>query len=179
MADDVIPKIRDWMTNSGYNIELNVAQVFRTAGFSISQFEKFVDPESEEVRQIDLVAWMDEQLEGLNIRFSIYIECKYMKTPWVIFSSPYRVNKFAHFSHILHNNYAFYEWREQKSLSAKLMSRLLHTCGREIIEGYDTFRVPDIIGHSMKQAKFSSDNEKDNAYIALMQTSKCIEALDQ
>jgi hypothetical protein len=86
---DIITKLRDWLSTQGYPLEMLVAQEFQSSGFTVTQAQYYADPESTKQREIDVIAgkegeWSDYFL--LSIQFAI--SCKNAaKRPWVVFSS--------------------------------------------------------------------------------------------
>lgn len=84
---NVTTKIREWLENQGYPLEMRVARCFRDAGFHVIQAHLYADPETGTQREIDLVARFPEITGGLKLTFTV--ECKKSADkPWLLFSSP-------------------------------------------------------------------------------------------
>ena len=83
-ASDAVKK---WLIDSGYPLEMYVAAAFRKDGkFVVSQGETYVDPDTQDVREIDVVAVKYEMAGRHGIEFNVRIECKRSSgKPWVAF----------------------------------------------------------------------------------------------
>lgn len=67
---------------------MRVARKFRRARFWTQQSEYYSDPETEEQREIDLVARAQADVGGCLVRLSLCAECKATPDkPWIIFTS--------------------------------------------------------------------------------------------
>ncbi len=81
-------KIADWLINTGYPLEMEVATILRKRGLSVFQADYYLDPKSNEYREIDVVAISDQlvaQKEGHLLRFEILCECKTSRDkPWLL-----------------------------------------------------------------------------------------------
>lgn len=171
-------KILDWLQKQGYSLEMRVAQVFRKAGFEVSQFESYVDPNSGDLREIDVVASLDRQVEGVAVSVALFVECKYCPKPWVILTSPRHFHGFSYFSRILRGSFEVREWRAGESLQARLLARILISLGRIKTSEFDFFSMPLYAGYGIVEAFKDSQRAKDNAYTAVMQASSCVEGHD-
>jgi hypothetical protein len=171
-------KVLNWLKKQGYSLEMRVAQVFKEAGFEVSQFETYVDPESNDLREIDVVASIGRHLDTIDVRVTLFVECKYARKPWVIFTSPRRPVPFAYFSRILRGKRDIHEWKTQESLQGRLLARILLSLGRQTITRFSFFHVPQNAGYGMTETLREDTRAKDNAYIAIMQVTKCLEAHD-
>lgn len=81
-------KIRDWLNEQGYPLEMLVARSFQERGFTVIQSEFYTDPDTGESREIDVVASKLTVVGRINIRVTLVIECKLSKDkPWVLFTS--------------------------------------------------------------------------------------------
>jgi hypothetical protein len=166
----------DWLEQEGYSLEMRVAQVFQQAGFHVSQFETYLDPESNDLREVDVVASVNRQVgDGIVVFVAFFIECKYHRSkPWVVFVSPKRLSPLFYFSRILRDNYDVHEWKAQSSLQGRLLARILSSLDRKRTSSLAPFSVPQTAGYGVREA-FSG---KDHAYEAIMQVSKCVDAHD-
>jgi hypothetical protein len=169
-------KLLRWLEKEGYSLEMRVAQMFRQAGFDVSQFETYVDPESDDLREIDVVASISRQVgDSVVVFVTFFIECKYLSKPWVVFVSPRRLSPFFYFSRILEDNYNVLEWKAQASLQGRLLAQMLSSLGRKRISSFTLFAVPQSAGCGLREAL---GHGKDHAYEAIMQVSKSVEAHD-
>jgi hypothetical protein len=81
-------KLAEWLGTQGYPLEMEVAQAFRAGGFAVGQSTYFLDPETEEAREIDVTAWHEKKVSDIDVRLTCFIECKLTpERPWVIFTS--------------------------------------------------------------------------------------------
>jgi len=82
-------KISDWLVNTGFPLEMEVATILRKRGLSVFQADYYLDPKSNEYREIDVVATIDYFVapkEGHLLRFEILCECKTSRDkPWLFF----------------------------------------------------------------------------------------------
>lgn len=87
-------KLRAWLAEQGYPLEMKVAKAFQDAGFIVTQSSYYSDPETATQREIDVVAesggeWVDYFL--LDVQFAI--SCKNtVKRPWIVFSAESKYN---------------------------------------------------------------------------------------
>ena len=177
-SDPLEPKVLDWLKNQDYSLEMRVAQIFKHVGVEASQFENYLDPESNDLREIDVVASTKHQVGEIDVSVRLFVECKYLRNPWVIFISPRRFSPFSYFSRTLGANYNVHEWKTQDSVQGRLLARILLSLGRENTSKFRFFSMPQTIGYGVTEALRSEPRAIDNAYTATMQVSKCIEAHD-
>jgi hypothetical protein len=157
---------------------MRVAQIFKQAGFEVSQSRRYVDPESGEIREIDVVASVNRQIGAIAVSITLFIECKYsFKKPWVIFTAPRNLDPFFYFSRILHEKYDVYEWKTQESLQGRLLARILFSLGHGSISQSTFFAMPRNVGYNMVES-FRDPKEKGLAYTAMMQVNNCTQAHD-
>jgi hypothetical protein len=174
-SDNLHREVKKWLEQEGYSFELKVARTFKRAGFEVSQFESYVDPESKDLREIDVVAWIKETHEGLTVSFNFYIECKYAKNPWIIFRSKKQTHPLAYFSRILNEDYNLSNWDKRKNFQDRVLACLLTNVGTSQIQNSNVFTLPPEIGYGITE---SWKTKKDNAYIAITQITKCIHSHD-
>ena len=173
--DSLSVKVLNWVKNEGYTLEMRVARIFQQSGFSVSRFEPYVDPESDDLREVDVVASVNRQFSGIEVFVTLFVECKYLSKPWVVFVSPRRLGRFSYFSRILNNEFAVHEWRHQDTLQGRLLARILSSLGHQKISTLSLFLTPQIVGYGMTE---SLRGGLDHAYEAIMQVGKCVEAHD-
>ncbi|HNT78399.1 MAG TPA: hypothetical protein PKH77_25585 [Anaerolineae bacterium] len=170
-------KVLDWLDRQGYALEMRAALAFGRAGFEVSLSQNYLDPTTNELREIDVVASLSRSSENVSASVKLFIECKYAKRPWVTFTSKKTSDRFSYFSRILGGKYDVFRWDTQSTLQARLLAHMLSSFGRETLLKYASFLVPESVGYRVTEALGDSDS-KDNAYAALMQVTNCIRAHD-
>ena len=88
MEDTIEKKILSWLEEQGYPLEMEVASIAKEMDFDVSQSDYYIDPESDEGREIDLVVSKDNFAGKFNRSYNLLIECKSSKKqkPWLVFS---------------------------------------------------------------------------------------------
>jgi hypothetical protein len=170
-------RVLKWLEEQGYSLEMRTAQVFRQVGFEVSQFETYIDPESGDIREIDVTASKSCHLDTIDVMITLFIECKHMTHPWVIFTSSRRSNPLAYFSRILRGQYDLREWASLDSFQGCLLARILLSLGQQELSRYRFFNVPQNIGYGITES-LKSYKAVSKAFTAMMQVSKCLEAHD-
>lgn len=169
--------VLDWVKGQGYPLEMRVAQTFEQVGFEVSQSQRYLDPSTDELREIDVVASLNCQYDAITIAITLFIECKYSEDkPWVVFTSSRHLDPLSYFSRVLRDKYDVYEWQSQKGLQGRLTAKILSTLPRDN-PNFDFFCMPQHVGYSLVQALRKQD-ARDNAYTATMQVNNCVEAND-
>jgi hypothetical protein len=80
--------VKTWLAEQGYPLEMEVARLFREAGFSVLQSEYYKDPSTSQHREIDVVASIQRRSKSILRRISFVVECKASRDkPWVVFTS--------------------------------------------------------------------------------------------
>jgi hypothetical protein len=172
--------VLEWFQKQGYSLEMRVAKIFHDAGFTVSHFESYVDPESGTLREIDVVASVSHEIAGIAASAVLLVECKYSKDkPWVILTSPRRCGPFFCFSRVLRGRFDVRGWQQYETLQARLLARTLSSLGRESVSAFDFFRMPKRPGYGIVQALKGGQGAKDNAYSAVMQAHNCATAHDR
>lgn len=86
--EELKEKIANWLTKQGYPLEMKVARAFQEAGFSVSSSEYYLDPDENKLREIDVVASMNNLIDDIIFQVVYTAECKSSKkNPWVCFCS--------------------------------------------------------------------------------------------
>jgi hypothetical protein len=176
--ENTVSKVKDWVEKQGYSLEMRVAKLFKESGFNVSQFDYYQDFETDKLREIDVSASVKKQIEGIEIRINLFIECKYLKKPWVVFTTPRSLNPYYYFVRILKNEFNLSEWKLQSNLQGRILARLLLSIGRENMKKLSCFSIPKNAGYGITESFRTDLKAKDNAFIATMQVSKSIEAHD-
>ena len=78
-------KVKDWMTKTGFPLEMSVASAFRKSGFEIRQSLSYLDELTKKGREIDVLAVDPDPIGIIDIAF--VMECKASKKPWVVLTS--------------------------------------------------------------------------------------------
>lgn len=78
--------VKDYLSNNGFPFEMRVAKQFRQAGFETYQSMLYKDVESRKDREIDINAYYIRNYYDVQFSFKVTIECKYAKTPWILFT---------------------------------------------------------------------------------------------
>jgi len=173
-------KVKEWLEIQGHSLEMRIAKKFGENGFTVSQFEHYVDQETKAVRQIDVVASLSKRIGNSLITVNLIIECKYAKSkPWVILLTQKKLDKFAFFSRQLQGNHPS-AWKTIPTLQGRLIGCLLQSINR--LQEIDKFAV-EPAGYSVLETRFDSKykpdpNQLDYAFEAIVQVSKSVEAHD-
>ncbi|MBD2560081.1 MULTISPECIES: hypothetical protein [Nostoc] len=162
MKDELKKKVQAWLEEQGYPLEMKVAKAFAESDFEVRQSSFYIDPESNEVREIDIVVCNSTYVIDV---FDVYfvIECKSVSRPWVLFTSE---NTFANY-----NKYFAY------CLYSEVGKKLFINKTLEILARGDVltwFNKKGRNGYSMTEAFTSSI---DNTYKAAMSALKAAVAL--
>ncbi len=92
-APSLHQKTLAWLERQGYPLEMKVASQLRAkTKFQVRQGWYYTDPESEQSREIDVVATASEDYGYATVHFAI--ECKATSKPWVLFTSKYTIENF-------------------------------------------------------------------------------------
>lgn len=78
-------KVDEWLNSQGYPLEMKIAQAFAKKEFDVLQPYHFPDPETNTLRETDLVVRCTDHVGLLQLFF--VIECKKSDKPWVMISS--------------------------------------------------------------------------------------------
>ena len=83
-----------WLEDEGYPLEMRTARAFRRAGADVAISQFYEDPESHEVREIDVIATFgtmepSDPSKRISVAVSFVCECKLSKKKsWVMFTTP-------------------------------------------------------------------------------------------
>jgi hypothetical protein len=94
--DELKNKVQAWIEGQGYPLEMKVASSLVESGFEVRQSFYYTDPESKEVREIDVVCNSTEIIDVADVYF--VIECKSTSKPWILFTSE---NTFVNYNRYL------------------------------------------------------------------------------
>jgi hypothetical protein len=157
-SSDLLSRLSGWLEEQGYPLEMVVARTFREADFRTLQSSYYTDPESDVQREIDVIAYRQNQIGKILVRVSFAIECKLSRDkPWVLFTSedvrlagPARVVQ-----------------RASSGLGHKFLSSIARD---EDIQTLNMLSLPRRPGYGVTQA-FTSG--QDTPYTACMGVAKC------
>lgn len=188
---DLPQRIKTWLEKQGQAMEMRVAKAFRESGFSVSQYDCFIDQETEIVRQVDVVASLSRNIDNCLVTVKLVVECKYLKHPWVILVNPRKTDKYVFFARILQNKSPL-DWRNFPTLQGRLVARIVLSLEqRQLLTIFSIERA----GYSVLDALLKGDDKgddtgrpkpmqqpepkpKESAFEAALQVSKSIEAHD-
>lgn len=87
-VSDLTEKVQKWLSSSGYPLEMKVAVAFQKAGFRVFQSDSYLDPDTNENREIDVFAFDTFENDDFIVRLHFIIECKVSsQKPWILFLS--------------------------------------------------------------------------------------------
>lgn len=89
---DLIEKVKNWLDNQGFSLEMKTASEFRKGGFWVRQSGHYLDTETGKSREIDVIA-SDWDIAS-NIQIDFVIECKSSKKPWVLLTSKHTTENY-------------------------------------------------------------------------------------
>jgi hypothetical protein len=85
---DLTSSVTKWLGTQGYPLEMHVASAFLKAGFRTFQADYYEDPETGAHREIDVIAYAQDEIDGCLVRLTLCVECKVAKDkPWVLLTS--------------------------------------------------------------------------------------------
>lgn len=162
---DLTEKLTKWLGEHGYPLEMRVASVVRKyTRFDIRQGWHYIDPESGNSREIDIVCTAPEPRGMAEINF--VIECKATKKPWVIFASEDAASSY----HRL-NAFGLFSQAARSAVAERLFSSDLYSpADYEDAKSIPWLWKEGLVGYAITQA-FEGNN--DVPYVASM---SCIKA---
>ena len=161
MKDELKNKVQGWLEDQGYPLEMKVARAFAESDFEVRQSSFYTDPESNEVREIDIVCNSNYVIDAFYVYF--VIECKSASKPWVLFTSE---NTFVNYN-------KYFAYCLYSEVGKKLfIDKTLEILAREDVLTW--FNKKGRNGYSMTEAFTSSI---DNTYKAAMSALKAAVAL--
>jgi hypothetical protein len=153
-SEDVV---RKWLVETGYPLEMQVAAILRRARFHVWQSDFYVDPETKDAREIDVLAIYPDRGGKRWIEMDFSIECKKSSgKPWVLFLGEKTGN-----SGLLFNVTA----------GNQLGRRLVAEAGTTLRDQQLSLFHSEHAAYGVAQA-FRSKEGSDDAYKALMQVVK-------
>lgn len=159
---DLEGKVKAWINEQGYPLEMRVAKEFREGGFRARQSEYFIDPENGDSREIDVIASRQCKVGDILVRLTVCIECKVAKKhPWIIFCSQ---------DTIIAKPAAVVQ-RPSTTLGYEFLRRVSQS---KYAHNTPFFKLEKRNGYSVTEA-FTSG--KDNAYSSCISVAKCARSL--
>lgn len=156
-------KISRWLAEQGYPLEMEAAKAFRSCGFETTQSAYYVDTESGDPRETDVVASQCVNAAGVLIRLSVVVECKRSDDrPWLLFSTGRRQ---------LPDHTCVAQRASSFAGEQALLALMKHPTIRES----PLFKEGDNSGYSLTQALGKDNN--DVAYKALMSVSSATSSM--
>ncbi|QYK63349.1 hypothetical protein KAI37_03682 [Paenibacillus sp. S25] len=162
--NNINTRIMDWLNSQGYPLEMSVAEVLLNLKFNVIQSEYFIDDESTQQREIDIVASLQKEIGNKLVRISLIIECKVSKDkPWIIFTS--ENTRLAPPARIAQ--------RAGSRIGNIVLGNLAH---KKEIQDLNLFSLPERPGYGLTQA-FTNGN--DVAYNSCVSVSKATRAISK
>lgn len=154
-------QVRDWLLRQGYPLEMEVARQFQVAGAHVIQSEYYTDTQTGESREVDVVAWWQDNFDSITIRLNLTIECKSSKDkPWVLFGS--------------HDGRLAGPARVSQRAASELAGLALRILGRQReIQDLPIFQLPEVPAYSLTQAMTTG---KDICYGAISSVAAAVAA---
>jgi hypothetical protein len=149
---DMEAKIEKWLDDRGYSLEMRVAQMLRQKALSVIQSEFYIDPDSKQARETDVVAYQNRSKENKQLLLAMVVECKVSTDkPWVLFTQAH-----AYTAELSIQRHAATFFSQPAIIR---VSRL------DEIQKLGMFALPERIGYSLVVAL---GDQNDKAYAALM-----------
>lgn len=159
---ELTERVKKWISESGYPIEMFVAKAFRERGFRTTQAEYYIDLESGDNREIDVVASIQEDVGEFLVRITVCVECKSAKkNPWIVFTSKdRRLTKPA---------------TVVQRPASKIGKNFLYKMSQNrAAQNLSLFELEERNGYGLTEA-FTTG--KDNAYASCISIGKCASSL--
>lgn len=162
MTDNLENKILKWIGKEGYPLELRATQILRKIGFIVGQSINYLDSESNDIREIDIVAYKYFMINEKWVTFSFVIECKSsLNKPWIAFTS--KEERLYPDDYIIHRN---------ATKDAKIF--LKRMSNNDILKELELFKINERTSYNLIRA---FTDGIDVTYKALMSTTKATNAL--
>lgn len=88
MEESLDNKILKWINKGGFPLELKAIKILKNIGYSIGQSINYLDSQTNNPREIDIMAYKYYKLNNTWLTITLTIECKYSPDkPWIGFSS--------------------------------------------------------------------------------------------
>lgn len=164
-------RVQAWLSKQGFPLEMEVASIARDIGFDVAQSECYVDPETGEAREIDLVLSKTtlSEVEGAGLMsYSLRVECKSSKDkPWLMFSSPTWEDEDPETIQFIQEMYAEYSCHANKFARGLIRRDVVYGSGTRL---YPRLYDEPWVGYAVTQA--FSDIQGLTPFTALMSATK-------
>ena len=81
-------KVKNWILKNGYPFEMKVASLFKKSGFRVSQSVLYKDEDTNKLRELDVISYLNIVINNVWFTFTFVIECKKSTDkPWVVFKN--------------------------------------------------------------------------------------------
>jgi hypothetical protein len=88
-----LERVRAAVQSTGFNLEYQVSEQFRKAGWSVINNKYYIDDIAHSVREIDLIAYKAEKVGPVHVYTTLIVSCKKSDTNvWALLSKPLRLN---------------------------------------------------------------------------------------
>jgi hypothetical protein len=190
--DSEVGRLLEWLETQGYSLQMQVARIFSSAGFDVSQFEIYIDPSEGKLREIDVLASVTRAFNGFTVSVAFLIECKHGgEHQWVVFTSPRRVGRWFHFARVLREKPEIVNWQHLPTLQSRLISRILASPTFRDTRNSRFLSIPQSLGSMVVEAHMPKSTQSakggkaakgsqgiNNAHSAVMQVTSCVQAYD-
>lgn len=172
-SDALTQKVKSWLADQGYPLEMRVARVFREHQIQVFQSDFYYDKESRANREIDLLARIPLQVEYDWTRVPGFlcpvVECKSSPgKPWILFSGGVNLAWRAKVLQRFVTESAHKHWRRLLFKYSNLPTDL-----RDALPLFDIEQDP---AYSAVRSSLGRSRE-DAAYGAMMSVSKAAHAV--
>lgn len=99
VSNNINKNIETWISKKGFPFEMEIARAFQSSGFIVTISDFYVDYETNDSREIDIIALRNSDREiKTPLQVCINIECKSSREkPWVLFVSDAQPEHFIPF----------------------------------------------------------------------------------
>ena len=87
VMDELQSKVEEWLSKQGFPLEFRVARTLNGVGLPSFQGRYVRDPQSDELRETDVISSLHHESRDILCRTSVVVECKWSRDrPWVLFT---------------------------------------------------------------------------------------------
>ncbi|MEI3802727.1 MULTISPECIES: hypothetical protein [unclassified Chitinophaga] len=87
MSIDPQKVVLDYLNKNGFPVEMKIAKELKKVGLGVTQSYFYQDPLTGQSREIDILGLYQKTIKDAMFNIIFIIECKYAKTPWILFTS--------------------------------------------------------------------------------------------
>jgi hypothetical protein len=159
-------KIRDWLVNSGYPLELFVYQNLQARGYLCGKSEYYKDLESGTSREIDVIAYKHgENYETYSYDLNLIFECKKSSKPLINLCTSESEQPIG-FHYLAHG-----EQEDGPSANYLALYQLKKLNESQLEKAIGVFSAPAPLGYSLVSALGASDANIYSGLIGLAKAS--------